>query len=147
MGQSQKDLLRVLGQRLYESGVVGLATFLDEPPAEYGHRKNATFAGETLAESVQLAHEQLAWLQHGDQGLPPCCPGATPRRGLPEGFGLVNFPILPRVVGWHPGKTFVRQTSPAATPPNKPPSTCGVSGNATRSTCRRGRKADEPPVR
>lgn len=36
---------------------------------------------------------------------------------------------------------------PAATPPNKSPSTCGVSGKATRSACRNGRNADEPPVR
>ena len=41
----------------------------------------------------------------------------------------------------------VHTANPAATPPNRSPSICGVWADASRSAWRNGRSADEPPVR
>lgn len=62
------------------------------------------------------------------------------------GCNLGHCGERPRVIQF---RTFqVREyTSPDATPPNKSPSISGTPGNAARSVCWNGRKADEPPVR
>lgn len=89
--------LGIVGQRFHEAGAIGMAALGAEPLAENGNGEDPPTARQPLPQTVELADELTARLQHGDQGLAHRDSRGPHDRAVPQGLDIASPPVLSRI--------------------------------------------------